>query len=292
MAIKKDIWRIGAVKAPLSDVLKTGLISREIIWLQDTPPLTFLADPFGVWRNERLYLFAEAYDYRDRRGKIEVLVFDHTLQLVERGVALAEPWHLSYPFIVESNGNHYMIPEAIESGRLTLYRATEFPYHWEPVKIIVLDFVPVDPTPIFFDGLWWLFYTPATTWEAKVGALHVAFAEALDGPWTPHPRNPVQRDVSCSRPGGSPILVDGTLVLPMQDCRKTYGGAVRPLTVTRLTPDRFEAFPGHRIAALGQDGMHTLSAAEHLTLLDVKCFHLSPKSLLLDLQNEFRKAFL
>ncbi len=291
MTLRKDIWRIGAVRTSPNELLRSGLQGREIAWLADTAPLSFLADPFGLWRNGRLYVFAEAYNYRDRHGTIDVLMFDAELRLLERRSVLKEPWHLSYPFIVEADGETYMLPEAFKSGGLTLYRAAEFPYRWEPVKKITLDQVPIDATPVFHNGLWWLFYTPATTREAKVSALHVAFAKHLTGPWMPHPQNPVRFDASSSRPGGTPFVRDGALVIPMQDCRRTYGGAIRPLTITTLTPREFAAAAGDVITAPGADGFHTVSAAGDVTLIDVKRFHLSAATLALDVRHVLRKAF-
>lgn len=291
MPLKKDIWRIGAVRAPLRDVIQSGLAGREIVWLQDMPALTFLADPFGLWRDGRLYVFAEAYDYRDRHGFIEVLTFDASLSLLDRRMVLKEPWHLSYPFIVEAGGEIYMMPEAFRSGGVTLYRAREFPYVWEPVRKITLDHAPIDATPVFHNGLWWIFYTPATTRAAKVSALHVAYADSLHSPWTPHPGNPVQIDASSSRPGGTPLVIDGVLVIPMQDCRETYGGAMRPLHITTLTPTAFAATPGAVMSAPGEDGFHTLAGAGDLTLVDAKRFHVSPASLASDVRHLLRKAF-
>ena len=187
-----------------------------------------------------------------------------------------------------------MLPEAHKSGRLTLYRAEHFPTRWAPVCAIDLDQVAIDATPLFHDGLWWLFYTPATTKADKVSALHVAHAERLTGPWTPHAGNPVRHDPSSSRPGGTPVVVEGVVVLPMQDCRRTYGGAMRMLRVTTLTPDRFEAEADETITAppsFGRyrDGFHTLSAAGPVTLIDAKRFEVSPASLALDAPREWRK---
>ncbi len=291
MPLKKDIWRIGAVRATAAEILRSGLQGRDVTWLCDMPPLTFLADPFGVWRGERLYVFAEAYDYRDRHGFIEALTFDASLRLLERRAVLREPWHLSYPFIIEAGGEAYMMPEGFRSGCVSLYRAVEFPHRWELARRITLDEAPIDATPVFHDGMWWMFYTPATTREAKVGALHVAFAPSLEGPWTPHPKNPVRRDASSSRPGGTPVVIDGALVIPMQDCRATYGGGIRPLQVTRLTVTGFDAVPGEVLTAPNADGFHTLASAGALTLIDTKRFHLSPASLASDVRHVFRKAF-
>lgn len=289
------MWRVGLVRAPMADLLEPEALARhEVTWIPDPGPLRFLADPMGVWRDGRLYVFAEIYDYRDRVGAIEVLTFDQDLNLLGREPVLKEPWHLSYPFIVEADGETYMLPEAHKSGRLTLYRAEDFPTKWTPVATIELDQVAIDATPVFHDGQWWLFYTPATTKAEKVSALHVAWADRITGPWTPHPANPVRFDRSSSRPGGTPIVVDGTIVLPMQDCRRTYGGAIRMLRVTTLTPDRFEAEPDEPITAPSSfgkltDGLHTVSAAGPVTLIDAKRFEVSPLSLALDVRREWTR---
>ena len=296
MALAKDIWRAGVVRAPIGELLAAGSVEgREVVWLPDAGPLRFLADPFGVWRDGRLFVFVETYDYRVRVGAIEVLTFDADLALVDRRAALSEPWHLSYPFIVEDGGETYMLPEAHKSGRLTLYRADAFPVDWAPVAVLEgLDAVAIDATPVFHEGLWWLFYTPATTRAAKVSALHVAWAERLAGPWTPHAGNPVRYDAGSSRPGGTPGVVDGALVLPVQDCRETYGGAIRALRITRLTPDAFEAEAGPAIrapASFGRyvAGLHTLAAAGEVTLIDAKRVELSPRTLAMDAARALRK---
>jgi len=295
MGVVKDMWRVGLVRAPMAELLRPGaLAEHRVTWIPDPGPLRFLADPMGVWRDDRLYVFAEIYDYRDRVGAIDVLTFDADLKLLSREPALKEPWHLSYPFIIEEGGETYMLPEAHKSGRLTLYRAETFPTKWTPVGTITLDQVAIDATPVFHEGRWWLFYTPATTKAEKVSALHVAWADRITGPWTPHPGNPVRFDPSSSRPGGTPVVIDGAVVLPMQDCRRTYGGAIRALRVTVLTPDRFEAEADEPItspASFGRltDGLHTLSAAGPVTLIDAKRFEVSPRSLALDVRWEWTK---
>lgn len=295
MGVVKDMWRVGLVRAPLEDLLPAGALAQHAVrWFPDPGPLRFHADPFGVWRDDRFHVFVEVYDYRDRVGAIEVLTFDRDFQLLERQSALKEPWHLSYPVIIETDGETYMLPEAHKSGRLTLYRAEDFPTKWTPVQTIALDQVAIDATPIVYDGLWWLFYTPATTKADKVSALHVAYAERLTGPWTPHAGNPVRYDPSSSRPGGTPVVVDGAIVLPVQDCRQTYGGAIRALRITTLTPDSFEAQADEPITApksFGRyvDGLHTLSAAGPVTLIDAKRFEVSPASLASDVRREWRK---
>lgn len=180
-----------------------------------------------------------------------------------------------------------MAPEAHRSGAFTLYRATRFPDAWEPAGRFELDTPAIDPTIFRHEGLWWMAYAPAGRQEEKQGRLHLAWAERLAGPWTPHPGNPVRIDRTSSRPGGTPFLLDGVLTLPVQDCRRTYGGAVRLLRIHALTPDRFAAEAGPPITAPAAaapfvDGLHTLSSCGPLTLLDVKRIDRSPAGLAID----------
>jgi hypothetical protein len=228
-----------------------------------------------MWRDGQLFVFVESYDYRVRIGGIDVLCFDAGLRLKWRKPCLRESWHLSYPFVLEDGATTWMLPEAHRSGTLRLYRAVEFPLRWQVAATIELDTVPVDATPVKFQGRWWLFYSPATSKRDKISRLHVAWADALTGPWHPHPGNPVRVDVSSARPGGTPLLIDGQLVLPMQDCRSTYGGAIRPLHVRQLTTTAFEAEAGAAIAAPAGyapyvEGLHTMASCGTHTLVDAK----------------------
>lgn len=282
-----DIWRTGIVRAPFEQIALDGLGDHPIDWLPAGPPFTFLADPFGLWRDGLLHLFVEAFDYRDRHGRIDVLRLDADLRPIDRATCLGEPWHLSYPFVFEADGETWMLPEAHRSGGLHLYRAVEFPRRWEVAATIALDGVPVDASPVFHDGLWWLLYTVATDRRSKIGALHVAFAERLTGPWRPHPLNPVRLDVASARPGGTPRVIDGCVVAPMQDCARTYGGQMRLLWVEELTPTAFVAGIGRTVAPRADfgrfgDGLHTLSACGEITLIDAKRIDRTPMGLAID----------
>ena len=283
----RDIWRLGVAAAPIEDIARAGgLSAAPVHWLPEEPFLTFLADPFGLWRDGRLHLFAEAYDYRTRHGVIQLIEMNPDFTPGRRITVLREPWHLSYPHVFEHDGDVWMAPEAHRSGALTLYRAAAFPEVWEPVVRLDLDTPAIDATPFFHDGLWWLAYSPDGPQSWKQGRLHLAFAERLTGPWLTHPGNPVRIDRTSSRPGGTAFVSDGRLLLPVQDCSRTYGGAIRLLHVSTLTPDRFEADAEGPVqppvsAGKYRDGLHSLSACGPVTLFDVKRIDRTLKSLLL-----------
>jgi len=288
MPLRSDLWRFGIVRADLETILNAGdLEPFEIQWGPEEPAFTFLADPFGLWRDGILHVFAEAYDYRTRHGVIDLIRYDSDLVLQDRRRVLAEPWHLSYPQVFEAEGEIWMLPEAYRSGTLTLYRAKAFPDVWERAVAIPLDEPAIDATPFRHDGLWWLAYSPSREKAARQSRLHLAYAERIAGPWTPHPGNPVRIDQASARPGGTVVSDENGLILPTQDCTKTYGGAIRPLRISQLTVDTFAAAPGEpihapRSASPRLDGLHTLSAAGDVTLIDVKRIDRSPRGLLID----------
>ncbi len=282
-----DIWRVGVVPAPIAEIARQGVV-RDVRWLAEEPSFTFLADPFGLWRDGRLYLFAEAYDYRRRHGVIDCLALDESFRVETRRTVLRAPWHLSYPYVFEAEGETWMLPEAARSGGSRLYRAAEFPKRWEPAAEIALDVAPIDATPVFHDGLWWLFYSGGMDRAARMGALHVAWAERLTGPWRPMSANPVRQDMAGGRPGGTPFVAEGMLCLPVQDCSRTYGGAIRILRFTRLSPDRVETELGPPILAPAdqpyREGLHTLAGCGPVTLIDAKKVDRTGRGWLIDLQ--------
>lgn len=290
MPRRKDIWRCGLVKQPVAAVIAAGGIGGPVSWIGEEPDFQFLADPFG-WQGEdgRLHIFAEHYDYRTRHGTIERLLFDEAMRLLDRRPCLVEPWHLSYPQVFAGEGAIWMLPEAHRSGALTLYRDHGGLIDWRAECRIALDCVPVDASILRHEERWWLFYSPAADKRTKIAHLHVAWADRLCGPWTAHHGNPVRIDRRSARPGGTPMVIDGRIMLPVQDCAGTYGGAIRPLWIDRLDEATFMAEAGDALAlpdsaGVYRDGMHTLTVCGDMTLFDVKRVDRSLRGLMLDVR--------
>lgn len=288
-----DIWKVGIVRRPIENVLIEGLEGASVKWLEEQRPFCFLADPFGIWRGDHLAVFAEAYDYRSRLGRIDAFLLDRQLRLVERRTCLSEPWHLSYPFVFETQGELWMMPEAHRSGRLTLYRNIEYPFVWRAETIIRLPELAVDASLTFHEGLWWLFYSPAGS--AGAPRLHAACAKDLDGSWVPHRANPLIVGPVASRPGGTPFQAGTALVVPTQNCEKGYGSGISFLSFSELTPERAEWQIGpllpSPVSAPFDAGLHTLSTAGSLTLIDVKKTEKRVGRLPVDALGRWRRAY-
>ncbi|GBR52976.1 hypothetical protein AA106555_1109 [Neokomagataea thailandica NBRC 106555] len=290
---RTDHWRSAILHEPLTELLEQkNWDGVSVTLLPDEGDHRFLADPFGMWHGDLLYVFAEAFDYRSAKGVIDVLIYDQQFVLQRRHQALEKPWHLSYPFVFKHEGVFYMLPEASGSGRLTLYRATNFPLGWESVPEFDFPAAAVDATPFFMHGQWWLFWNPPGTKEERQSVLALSTAPSLYGPWTD--RGIIHRDRAGARPGGTPCVTRSGVVLPVQDCRGTYGKNIRLLHIdglergeVRVTPQEHLNIPSTLKHAY-PDGMHTLSASGDVTLVDVKRIGYGPRR---DLMN-FRRRFL
>lgn len=291
-----DLWRVGIIQAPIQQVAAAGKLDDFTVkWIEANQSLCFLADPFGLWRDGYLYLFAEFYDYRTRRGDIAVFVLDANFNVIEQRTVLAEPWHLSYPVVFEAEGEIWMLPEAYKSGKLTLYRATDFPWNWEKVPEFSFPCAAIDASPFFAQDHWWMFYTPPAPREARTSALMLARASQLFGPWQNVSEQPIRQDKSGARMGGTPFISGDKVVLPTQDCSQTYGGALRLLEMplaSLSTPELSPAALLHAPASSAPfvDGLHTLSAAGDITLIDTKrVLRGSPRRIGVDLLRAVRK---
>ena len=120
-----DDWRVGFIRRPLSHVLdETGLGEDSIVWLPPRPrSFQFIADPFGVERDGLTTVFFEHFGYRVRRGEIHYAQYDGD-RLVREGEALIEPFHLSYPGLIENDGELYMLPCCSSSARRVMGRSS------------------------------------------------------------------------------------------------------------------------------------------------------------------------
>jgi hypothetical protein len=282
LRIKHDLtrerWRIGVIEQPIAQVLR-GFNAAAIRWL-DVPFDGFVADPFGrEGPNGSLTVLAEGYPWKERRGRITAIERGRDGALAVLPTSLSFDSHLSYPYIIEHGGEIYCIPESAAQRCVQLFRAVEFPGRWALDRILLEGFAGADTSVIRHRGRWWMFTCDhADQDEAKLFVFH---ASELHGPWRPHAQNPVKCDMRSSRPAGTPFVADdGTLYRPAQDCSRVYGGAVTINRVIRLTPDEFEEEVAVHLrpdpAGPCPDGLHTVSAAGGLTLIDGKRHELLP----------------
>jgi len=227
-------WNIGILSKPVNEVTKNP-VPTEITRLPVPPRGHYYADPFGFIQNEKLNLVFENYNYRNRKGIISRVDFAEG-NFGKIQPAIAENFHLSYPFILEEEGQLFCIPETAAINQVRLYKLDqetgEFHFH----RTLLEGFPAADPTIFNFGGLWWLFATHQRQSNTKLFAF---YANRLFEPFVPHNNNPIKVDVRSARPAGTPFFDGKNLIRPAQDCSETYGGRVVLNRILTLNPDKF-----------------------------------------------------
>lgn len=168
-----------------------------------TPAGRYWADPFLHTRGGRTFCFVEDLDPRTNRGQISALEVVGG-ELVERGIALQEPFHLSFPFLFEYQGELYMCPESCEAREIRVYRCTDFPLKWRLEKTLMRGVSAADSLLFEKAGRWWML---TSIDQAETGdhcsELYLFSAESpLSTAWTPHGQNPILVDSIGGRNGG------------------------------------------------------------------------------------------
>ena len=258
-------WTIGLVDVPISRFLTTP--PPDIRWVSEQGPSRYLADPFAVEHEGTVTALVEDYDYSTHRGVISAVEFGAN---ANPEVVLDTGVHASYPYVIESDGEIYCIPETYQANEVRLYRAIEFPHRWEQVTTLVQGVSALDSTVFQHDDRWWLMCTDQE--DGSNSKLRVYHSPSLVGPWEPHALNPVKTDIRSSRPAGTPFIHKGELFRPTQDSSESYGGAITITRIDVLTPTAFSEEIVNRIAPPRsgpyRDGIHTLSAVGNRTVVD------------------------
>lgn len=238
------------------------------------PPIDrFWADPHVIYQNNTYYIFIEEYLYATDKGHISLITMDEEGQYSEPEVILDKPYHLSYPFIFEHNGDHYMIPESMANETVELYKCKEFPNQWEFQMNLMQGINAVDATLHYQDNRWWMFVTVvetdgASSWDE----LFIYYADDFASTdWTPHRMNPVISDCRIARPAGKLFVDNGVLYRPSQNCSHRYGYGFNLNEVEILTTEEYRE---KRVSAVEPNwdkaihGTHTFSRAHNLHVID------------------------
>lgn len=194
-------------------------------------PADFVADPFMIRRDGRWHMFFEVMNRETRKGEVALATSDDAFSWTYRHVVIKEPFHISYPYVFEWQGECYMVPETLGAEAICLYKADDFPTRWSRQQKLI-DGSHADPSILRFGDLWWMF-SSSTPYQHDV--LRLYFARDLEGPWKEHPRSPIVRNDKCrARPAGRVLLVNGHAIRFAQDCVPHYGTLVRGFEINEL----------------------------------------------------------
>ena len=239
------------------------------------PKDRFWADPFIIKKKDRYYIFIEELLYKENRGKISVIEMDEKGNHTKPKVVLETPYHLSYPFLIEDQGELYMLPETKENNTIELYKCIEFPHKWELEKVLFNNIKAVDSTIYKKEGKFWMF----TNVEEYLGLsmTHELFLfsseSLLNDEWVPHPQNPLVHDHSKARPAGNIFTYKDRIFRPAQDCSVHYGYGMKINEILTLSESEYEEREVQSIHPNWDKDLlstHTLNTCEKLTFIDAK----------------------
>lgn len=206
-----------------------------------TPPKDrFWADPFPWIHNNEYYIFYEELLFSTNKGHISCIKIDQHFHIKENQIVLQKPYHLSYPFIFEFENHLYMMPETKESRNIEIYQCKKFPNEWVLHKTIMTNIAAVDSTIFQENGKWWLFTNIVQAGGNSYDSLHLFYANSpFADTWTPHPLNPIVKDIKSARPAGRIFKQNNQLIRPSQDCSNRYGYAINFNHITTLNEKEY-----------------------------------------------------
>lgn len=236
------------------------------------PGADYWADPFPFSHEGRQWLFVEEYVAAERIGVIRCLELLPDGTAARHGIVLAEPHHLSFPQVWRRDEYWYMTVESADGGKVCLYRSREPFGGWSCVADLIQGRTCVDPTLYEHEGAWYLFANVAESGGNPSDELFLFTADAMEGPYRPHPANPIVSDVRRARMAGR-VFIDeqGRLIRPAQCCAPIYGTAVVFNQIIELGADAYAERALSRLDACwapGLDGCHTYYRDGRLEVLD------------------------
>ena len=248
---------------------------EAVLWRSTAVPAPrgrFWADPFVWAHNGSTYCFVEDYVYQRGKAHISALEIKGT-EVVDRGIALKEPFHLSFPYLFEYQGALYMCPETGESGQIRVYRCTDFPLKWELEGVLMEGVSAVDTMLFQKDGRWWML----TSIDESGAHDHCSelYLFSSDSPlstrWAPHRLNPIKIDSCGGRNAG--LIVEGEKILRLSQCQgfDRYGHSLQVNEIREVSDSRYVEEPVTRIDPSFRKGLlgtHHLSTDGRIMVVD------------------------
>lgn len=237
------------------------------------PKDRFWADPFVYHKNGRYHLFFEELVYEENKGRIMTMTLDSQGNHSQPKVILEKDYHLSYPFLIEEQGELYMIPETMDNETIEMYKCVDFPYKWVLQEVIMSNIRTTDTTIMKHNGKFWLFTNVEFINEVRTtNELFIFYSEELlNGDWKPHSNNPISSDHHISRPAGTIFKINDQIIRPSQNCSKRYGYGINFQSIMNINEDSYlennmkSTLPNWASEVIGT---HTFNHSNGLTIID------------------------
>ena len=291
-----DYWHIGIIKKSNLHALflsNQKHFLQEIYWLPlPCKSYQFWADPF-IYKNkaDEIILFVEFYDYRIKKGSLECLKLSKDFDIKEHFPILEQKNHLSFPSIFIHDDQLFMTPESHETNEIVLYQLQGNYFEPEKISILVSDVRAADPTLVYWQNYFYLFYTIERSHKHDELELHISYSDSLTGTWKAHHLKPIKRDNKTARNAGNFFTHEGKLYRSTQNCQNGYGRSISIMEVITLTPESYEETLIQTLLPPKEcfNGFHTLNFYEDIAVIDARETRFTPFKWLMRAMNRRKR---
>lgn len=244
------------------------------------------ADPVLFRKNGVSYLFTEAFDCKERIGRIACSRLEVPFSAPK--IILKEPFHLSFPRVFSWNDTVYMLPETGADRSIRLYRASSFPDQWDLVCRfpVAYNYVDIVVTDVMDDRII-LLVSEVDESRQYMYRYHRLFLSTENGTYAlSHDKEflDAQSFDHLSRNAGALFLEDGRIILPTQESTDvSYGVNLRfceydassydvtASPIQTVTPDDIRIHGCSRPI-----GIHSYSRDEAFEVIDIRYLKFDP----------------
>ncbi len=256
------LWSIGIYEGrspfhliPSNDIVNPVLTGKDVTDVN----AAFVADPFMIHDKESYYMFFEVMNRTSGHGDIGYATSTDAKNWSYQKIVIDEEFHLSYPYVFKWDNNFYLIPESHHDLSVRLYKASSFPDTWVHAGTLLSGYHFVDPSIVRHNERWWLFVS-----NPDCDVLNLYYANDLNGPWNPHPMNPVVKfNKHAARPGGRILQYEDRLFRLAQDDAPTYGIQVFAFEIITLTETDYQEKQASRAPIVSKTGNSWNAAGMH-----------------------------
>lgn len=200
-------------------------------------PIVIVADPFLFVYKEELYLFYEEQVKLSGKGVIKMVKTKDLKRWTKPILVLQEDYHLSYPNILELNGQVFMMPETGKNKSIQLYKPNNDLTKWNYYKTILSDRHFVDSDIVWHNDTYFLL---TTDYSENKNVLRLYYSDKFDSNWVEHPQSPIATGKNSGRCAGSIFRHGNNLYRPCQLTQKQYGEGVIIYRIIDLSRESYK----------------------------------------------------
>ncbi len=268
-------WQIGIVRSDLKKFLFSNL-HQKIKWINCKFDV-YQADPFGIEKDGKLYLFYEEYLKDKEYALLKCSVYDTELNRTDDRVILDDGTHKSFPFVFQFEGKIYLMPESGAIKKLEIYECIDFPFIWGNERTI-LNFACSDAIIKKFENSWLLFYTKSNQIDENE-ILYLKSSSNLFNNWENETERIITKNFLNSRNAGAIQQIDDKYFRFAQNCSTNYGANI---VIQQIFNSEYETYVEElsfeKTLNKKSNGFHTLNATQNFVLLDRRKFRYKLKT--------------